>query len=107
MSKLLSVYKIKPESRIQDALIAVFGLSKDANRKWISKNVNLAAKLQDGMKIHTPDLGEGVFSQTVLSAVSPNEAGSININLATSSELDRLPGVRVATAEKITIWMTP
>lgn len=95
------VYKIKPEARIQDALIAAKGLSQDADRDWVAKNVNLASKLQDGMKIYVPALGERVFSQAEVSSGGPAGTGSININLASSGELDKLPGVGPVTAEKI------
>ena len=96
------VYKLKFGSIIQDLLVLSQGLSQDADRDYVSKNINLAAKLTDGAKIYIPKLGE-----TVSTADSSFESGStiqnglININTASESELDGLTGIGPVTAEKI------
>lgn len=93
------VYSLPTSSRVQDALIASGGLSKDADRGWVEKNLNLAAKLIDGQKIYVPKLGE---SKTSLSVSSQDiVANGININSASLQTLDSLPGVGPATAQKI------
>ena len=93
------VYHIPFDSRIKDGLIAAFGLSSDANRDWVAKNLNLAAKLTDGGKIYIPRVGEDVKGTT--HSASSGQAGSININTASISELDTLSGIGAATAQKI------
>src|SRR5579885_1122513 len=94
------VYHLPADSRIQDALIAAGGLSAGADRHSIAKNLNLADRLSDGSKIYIPFSGEtvGISTQeTVLGA----QTGSININTATESDLDGLPGIGAVTAAKI------
>ena len=101
------VYEIGADKRLKDVLSAAGGLAKDADFSFIAKNLNMAAKISDGMKIYVPFEGE---SSTVLQSSTPlsgvngvnSEAGSlINVNSASESELDTLPGVGPATAAKI------
>lgn len=85
------VYEMAIDSRVNDLLIIAGGLSVEADREWVSKNINLAQKLSDGVKIFVP---------------SKNEMGSaklekINVNTASEAELDTLWGVGEATAKKI------
>jgi len=89
------VYNLTPGSRINDLLIAAGGLSVNADRDWVVKNVNLAQKLTDGAKIFIPAVGEN--SQTDNQAVE----GKININTASEAELDMLWGIGPATAQKV------
>lgn len=96
------VHNLSADARIKDALVAASGLSEDADREWVSKNLNLAAKIKDGVKIYIPKIGEvrgeklEVGNAGVISA-----SGLININSASSSELDSLPGIGQVTANKI------
>jgi competence protein ComEA len=107
------IVKTKNDSRIQDVLISAGGLSAKADRIYISKNINLAQRVFDGMKLYFPIEGEilgqsgGVVKLTagnnVVSAsgaVTESER-LINLNSATAQELDRLPGVGPVTAGKI------
>lgn len=96
------VYKLPLGSIIQDALVSSKGLAENADRDFVSKNINLAAKITDGAKIYIPKIGEtatavNVSSQTGLVA----QSGLININSASQSQLENLPGIGPVTAEKI------
>ncbi|OGH02188.1 MAG: hypothetical protein A2798_03610 [Candidatus Levybacteria bacterium RIFCSPHIGHO2_01_FULL_37_17] len=94
------VYKLKSGSIVQEALIAAGGASEDADREWMAKNLNLALKLTNGQKIYIPKLGEtGTIS--VIQDVESNSTALININTASSSELDTLPGIGPVTSTKI------
>lgn len=97
------VYTLEGDVRIKDALIAAFGLSSDADREWIAKNINQAAKIQDGAKIYIPKYGESLSASKGLetSAGLVSASGLININSASKSELESLPGVGPVTAGKI------
>ena len=98
------VYKLTLDSRIQDVLISAGGLSGSADRKWVEKNLNLAAKLTDGAKIYIPRMGESITSITGSTSTTGSlgsVGGQININSASESELDSLPGVGPVTALKI------
>ena len=94
------IYELASDARVNDALIASGGLTKDADRDWISQKVNLAAQLTDGAKIYLPFLGE-----TIKDSPSQGKGESFsektNINTASLSALDTLWGVGPVTAQKI------
>ena len=92
------LYMLNDGSRMQDALVAAGGLSGEADREWIEKNLNLALKLRDGIKIYIPRVSEQGFVQ---GASSSSGGGLININSASSRELESLPGIGPVTAGKI------
>jgi competence protein ComEA len=96
------VYKMQKGGRISDALIQAGGLTLEADREWIEKNLNRAAVVADGMKIFIPGKGEGpkaAVSPGVLGVVVMG--GVIDINTAGIEKLDELPGVGPAIAQKI------
>lgn len=80
------------DPRLQDALVAAGGLSDQADRDWIAKQLNLASKLKDGMKLYIPSVHENQ-SQASLTL--------LNLNTAAMSQLEELPGIGSKTAEKI------
>jgi len=93
------VYKLVQGSRINDALVVAGGFTADADRNWVEKNLNRAAKIIDGSKVYIPAVSE---QSTVASASNeggiqtvslPRGSGLVNINSATQSELEALPGI--------------
>lgn len=105
------VYKLSENARVQEALIAAGGLSKNADRVFLSKSLNLAAKLSDGIKIYIPSVGENAIKTdsstantvqiTQTGLVAGANTGLININSASSVELESLSGIGPVTAGKI------
>lgn len=100
------VYNLSQSARMRDLFIAAKGLSSDADRSWVEKHINLAAKLTDSEKVYIPRLGENsssisTYTNSSFSNDSNQASGLIDINSATSNELDSLPGVGPVTAEKI------
>jgi competence protein ComEA len=92
------VYKLAAGSRVDDLLVAAGGFSADADRSWVDKNINRAAKLSDGQKVVIQQ--SGVLSaensgthQSVSSVGGSGQQNLININTASLSELDKLPGI--------------
>jgi len=90
--------------RLAKAVEKVGGTTKKADLNGI----NMAIKLQDEMHYIVPRIGEVVkdSASEVVSEGNFNQAESsktsqININTATIEELDKLPGVGEATANKI------
>lgn len=120
------IVELNPNSRIADAIDKAGGLREDA---YIDK-INLAYVLEDGMKIYIPNVNEKTQNQD-LTNTSDNEDNYVtkesgvqtanadgttkansnnqnqssnkkmNINKATESELESLPGIGPSTAQKI------
>ena len=102
------IVKIKEEGRIADAVEAANGFSEDAD---ISQ-INLAYKLEDGMKINIPtkEMSNQIESKTqeIITKQETEDKSDkiiknekININKATQTELESLPGIGTSTAQKI------
>ncbi len=102
------VYKLVLGSRVEDALIASNGFTGNADRVWVDKYLNRAAKLIDGQKIYIPFQqseslsADNVDTQSsVAQSVSTSDSNLININTATAGDLDTLSGIGQTYAQKI------
>ena len=101
------VYEVVGEVvRVNDAIRAAGGLSEDAD----TSNLNLASQVKDGDKVHVPTADEAASqtdgaasnSSTVGTVTSVSSgSGLVNINTATSEELQTLSGVGESTAAAI------
>lgn len=102
------VYRLTGEVRVNDILIKAGGLSANADRDWVAKNLNLAQKLVDGQKIYIPNEVESkklkVESDGVLGVLTDNKI--VRINSATIEQLDTLSGVGPSIAKKIIDYRT-
>lgn len=104
------VYKMTGDGRIDDLLIIAGGLSQDADRIWVEKNINRAAKLTDGQKVVIRSVDEqttvtsaknsGVYQSDTLSYSTSTEEMT-NINEASLEKLDKLPGIGPVYGQKI------
>lgn len=97
------VYRFESGSRIGDALVAAGGVGANADREWVSQNMNLAKEIKDQEKIFIPALDRVDPSQTQGkgSTLGEQKTGKININTASASELDSLPGIGEVRARAI------
>jgi competence protein ComEA len=93
------VYELPGAARIREALVAAGGPTADAD--WNA--LNLAAPIADGTRLYVPVVGETPPVPIVTAPVAGADqlAGPVDINRATASELDALPGVGPATAAAI------
>jgi competence protein ComEA len=96
------VYTLPVDARVEDAIKAAGGVLKTADPVFISKTINLAQKISDGMKIYVPTQSEN-FNQTSSNQTATSQTGQtlININNADLSDLDKLLRVGAVTAQKI------
>ena len=85
-------------SRVADALEAVGGTTEDADME----RVNLAAIVRDGDQIHVPSVNEAPINDESASTLpTPSGGERIFINTATVEELQTLPGIGPAMAQRI------
>ena len=105
------IVKLKDGARIYDAIEMAGGSTDDAD---LSK-INLAYVLEDGQKVYIPKIGEInqdnaeeeyiTFeygnNKNIIQDYNKGGNEKVNINTANQTELETLPGIGTATAEKI------
>jgi len=105
------VYLFTDGSRVRDAITAAGGLTTDAN----TEGINLAAKLEDGQQVNIPGGGASevaasqptaAFRVLTGAATATPSTDLLNINTATATELEALPGIGPTLAQRIVDYRT-
>ncbi len=97
------VYRLPPDSLVQDAILAAGGETDTADLVAI----NLAHPLADGEHVHVPSRGEtppapsGAVSGGRSSTPAAPLTAPLDLNTATAAELEALPGIGPKTAAAI------
>lgn len=92
------LYKFNKDERIDDAITKAGGTTENASMK----NINLAQKLEDEMKIFIPsDVSNQGDSNQDNMVTQDDSIKLLNINSATKEELMTLPGIGDIRAESI------
>ncbi|PWC08612.1 competence protein ComEA [Mycetocola zhujimingii] len=96
------VYRLREGDRVLDAVASAGGFTPTADQR----GVNLARFVVDGEQIHVPEIG----AEPSADAVPPGqgapgtEQGKVNLNTATTDELEELPRVGPEMASRIIAW---
>lgn len=95
------LYRLQRGARVADLLEAAGGPAGDAS----VDGLNLAARLEDGQRVYVPRVGEvdpaaavGERGVTDDPAMAGQSGLAVNLNTATQTELEELPGVGPSTA---------
>jgi competence protein ComEA len=92
------LYRMPPGSRVDDALRLAGGPTPDADLNAL----NLATKVKDGDKVLVPKRGAAGGGGEGGSA--PAQSQTVNLNTATTDQLDALPGIGPSLAQRIVAY---
>jgi competence protein ComEA len=97
------VYELPADARIKDLILAAGGLTADAD----PERVNLAERLKDSEHIHVPRQGEAPAADAVVAdTAGAAQSGPLDLNTASASDLDGLPGIGQSFADRIIEYRT-
>jgi competence protein ComEA len=97
------VYELPLDARIKDLVLAAGGLTADAD----VKHINLAERLKDSEHVHVPRQGEDLDDAAVAAdTTGATESGPLDLNTASASDLDSLPGIGKSFADRIIEYRT-
>ena len=87
------LYELREGDRVVDAIAVAGGFADGADETQL----NLARQVSDGEQIVVPVVGEPV-------ALGEQQSGKVNLNTATLEQLETLPRVGPALAQRILDW---
>jgi competence protein ComEA len=98
------VYRVPTGSRVGDVVTLAGGYGPRVDAERASRDLNLAAPVGDGDQIRVPSRDDPASAPLEPGGSRSGGDGAsvlVNVNTATSAELEELPGIGPATAAKI------
>jgi competence protein ComEA len=95
------VYRLADGARVVDAIEAAGGFGPRVDMARADAALNLAAPVRDGEELHVPSRDDAPGPAASAGAAAAASDGVIDLNTASESQLDSLPGVGPATVAKI------
>jgi competence protein ComEA len=96
------VYRLTQGSRVGDLVMAAGGYGPRVDTAAAERSLNLAAALHDGDQVRVPSRDDrSVTPNASNGGGASTSPGLVDLNQATQTELEALPGIGPATAQKI------
>jgi competence protein ComEA len=106
------LYELVASSRVGDVLTLAGGLTRDASASYFGSEINLAKKIKDEEKIYVPYIWDVANATKVSSSIEAigvtselsrlkTEGGLVDIDKASAEDLDALPGIGPAYAQRL------
>jgi competence protein ComEA len=96
------VYRLTQGSRVGDLVAAAGGYGPRVDTAAAERSLNLAAPLHDGDQVRVPSRDDQSMTPNASNGSGASTPpGHVDLNHATQAELEALPGIGPATAQKI------